>query len=68
MVIMTKKEPTFLLEVADDALSDELGIPDHVEDFLVFSVDQSKLEHVFCWVDVQNPWPYLPGKQTPKMT
>ena len=38
--------PTFLLEVADDALSDELGVPDHVEDLLVLALDQRQLELV----------------------
>ena len=35
---------SLLLQVGDDALADQLRVPDHVQHLVVLPVDQSKLE------------------------
>ena len=43
---------SFLLQIGDNALSHKFGISDHVQNFVVFSVNQSQFESVFGSVDV----------------
>jgi hypothetical protein len=35
---------SLLLEIGDDALADQLGVADHVQDLVVLAVDQSQFE------------------------
>ena len=42
---------TLLLEVRDDALTDQLGVADHVQHLIILPVDQGKLEPVLSGVN-----------------
>jgi hypothetical protein len=35
---------SLLLEIGNDALADQLGVADHVQDLVVLAVDQSQFE------------------------
>jgi hypothetical protein len=43
---------TLLLQISDDALSDEITVSDDLENFIVVPSNESELEAVLCWVDV----------------
>lgn len=42
---------TLLLQVPDDALSDQVGCPNDLQDFVVVLSDEGQLEAVLCRVD-----------------
>jgi len=44
----------FLLQVRNDGLPDKLGIAHHVQDFIIFAVDQRQLELVLSRVNAEN--------------